>query len=115
MTDSRRNSPRASVSQRRGSLRLPYGGEVAGVRHVHGTDISAIYEGDPISFEVDAQNPVDRDALAVMHNGRPIGYVNRALRSTFSNWLRGHHVSANVERQNGKPDRPLIFVRVSVE
>ena len=89
--------------------------EVAGVRPVHGADISAIHEGDPISFEVDAQNPVDRDALAVMHNGRPIGYVNRALRSTFYGWLHHHHVSANVERQNGKPDRPLIFVRVSVE
>lgn len=89
--------------------------EVAGVRHVNGIDISAIHEGDPISFEVDAQNPVDRDALAVMHNGRPIGYVNRALRNTFYGWLHDHHVSAKVERQNGKPDRPLVFVRVSVE
>lgn len=89
--------------------------EVAGVRHVIGTDISAINVGDPISFTVDSQNPVDQDALSVVHNGRSIGYVNRALRSTFHDWLKGHRVHASVERQNGKPDRPLIFVRVSVE
>ena len=89
--------------------------EVAGVRHVIGTDISTINVGDTISFSVDPENPVDHDALSVVHNGRSIGYVNRALRRTLSNWISSHNVSASVDRQNGKPDRPLIFVRVSVE
>jgi hypothetical protein len=88
--------------------------EVAGLRHVIGSDVAAIRDGDPVSFEMDVENPVDQDALAVVHQGRRIGYVNRTLRQTFRRWLSGHIVQARVERQNGKPERPLVFIRVSV-
>ena len=88
--------------------------EVAGLRHVIGSDVASIRDGDPVSFEMDAENPVDQDALAVVHQGRRIGYVNRTLRQTFRRWLSGHIVQARVERQNGKPERPLVFIRVSV-
>lgn len=88
--------------------------EVAGLRHVIGNDISAIHDGDPVSFESDPDNQVDRDALVVVHQGRRIGYVNRALKESFHHWLDSHRISAVVERQNGKPERPLVFVRVSV-
>lgn len=89
--------------------------EVAGLRHVIGTETSNIQDGDPITFDVDSHNPVDQDALTVLHQGRRIGYVNRALKETFHQWLSAHTVHAVVERQNGKPERPLVFVRVSVD
>ncbi len=88
--------------------------EVAGLRHVLGTDVSSIRLGDAVTFEVDQGNPVDNDALCVMHQGRKIGYVNRALRTTFHRWLRLHHVSATVEKLNGKPEHPVVYVRISV-
>jgi hypothetical protein len=71
-------------------------------------------EGDTVTFELDRENPVDSDALAVVHNGARIGYVNRAMRGTFHHWLRCHRVAAVIDRKNGKPDRPLLYVRVSV-
>jgi hypothetical protein len=88
--------------------------EVAGLRHVIGTDVSAIHDGDPVSFEEDPINQIDQDALVVVHQGRRIGYVNRALRESFHHWLAAHRVTGVIERQNGKPERPLVFVRISV-
>lgn len=88
--------------------------EIAGLRHVIGGDITSIHDGDPVTFEVDSGNPIDQDALAVVHYGRRIGYVNRAFKNTFHRWLEAHTIKAVVERQNGKPERPLVYIRVSV-
>lgn len=88
--------------------------EVVGVRHVNGFDVSHVKNGDNVIFKADADNPVDRDAVAVYLKGKHLGYVNRAMRSVFSDWLRLHSVSAHVERINGKPERPVIYLRVTV-
>jgi hypothetical protein len=32
----------------------------------------------------------------------------------FYRWLQSGRMTATIERQNGMPNRPLIFVRVSV-
>ena len=88
--------------------------EVAGLRHVCNKGIENIHVGDLVTFETDATNPVDADALVVVHQGQNIGYVNRAIKNNFRGWLQAHHVAALVERMNGKPERPLVYVRVSV-
>ncbi|MBI5919053.1 MAG: hypothetical protein HY849_06735 [Nitrosomonadales bacterium] len=89
--------------------------EVAGLRHVFRGSVSEnIHVGDPVHFEIDSQNPVDADALVVVCAGQRIGYVNRVIKSTFHNWLKSHQVVATVERLNGKPTRPLVYIRVSV-
>lgn len=88
--------------------------EVAGLRHVYGIGIENIQIDDEVTFEIDTANPVDADAVAVVHHGRRIGYVNRVMRNIFHHWLQFHHVNASVERLNGKPGRPLVYVRVSV-
>jgi hypothetical protein len=88
--------------------------EVAGLRHTYYGGIESIRLGDEITFVIDAENPIDSDALAVIHQGHRIGYVNRALKNTFHHWLQSHHVVASVERLNGKPERPLVYVKVSV-
>lgn len=88
--------------------------EVAGLRYVYFQSMNNIQVGDLITFEIEAGNPVDPDALAVMHKGHQIGYVNRAMKNNFHGWLRDHHITATVERINGKPERPLVYVRVSV-
>lgn len=88
--------------------------EIAGFRHVAGTDTANLTVGDPVGFAVDQSNPVDQDALAIEHNGVRIGYVNRALRDIFSKWLQNRAITATIERINGKPERPLVYLRVSV-
>ncbi len=88
--------------------------EVAGLRHVFKGDPSSIHPGDAVHFALDPENPVDSDAVAIMWQGQRLGFINRALRSAFVVWLRERTVSAHVERVNGKPERPLVFVRVSV-
>lgn len=88
--------------------------EVAGLRHIFGTDISFIQVGDPVEFVVDHDNPVEQDALLVICHGQNIGYVNRAFRETLHRWLRQYHVSVTIEKLNGKPERPLVYVRISV-
>lgn len=87
--------------------------EVAGFRHAPGAKVENLTVGDQISFAIDEGNPVDQDAIAVIHNGTQVGYVNRAMRSTFRNWLDTRNVTATIERLNGKPERPLVYVRVT--
>lgn len=88
--------------------------EIAGFRHVVGTDTTNLRAGDTVGFAVDQSNPVDQDALAIEHDGVRIGYVNRVLKDTVSKWLQSRQVTAVIERINGKPDRPLVYLRVSV-
>jgi hypothetical protein len=88
--------------------------EVAGLRHVYNGSIADIRNGDVVSFQAEPSNPVDSDALAVVHAGHVIGYVTRTMRSSFHNWLGSKTLLATVERQNGKPERPLIYLRISV-
>lgn len=88
--------------------------EVAGTRHVLEGALSDLRVGDPVSIQPDPGNLVESDALAVLHHGQRIGYVNRALKGMFYRWLQSGRMTAMIERQNGKANRPLVFVRVSV-
>jgi hypothetical protein len=88
--------------------------EVAGLRHVYSGSTANIRNGDVVSFQAEPSNPVDSDALAVLHAGRVIGYVTRTMRSSFHAWLGSRKLLAIVERQNGKSERPLIYLRISV-
>lgn len=88
--------------------------EVAGTRHVMQGPLSDLRVGDPVSIQPDPDNPVESDALVVLHEGQRIGFVNRALKGMFRRWMQSGRMTVTIERQNGKPKRPLIFVRVSV-
>jgi len=86
--------------------------ELAGVRHVRGLNLSDVRVGDEVQFAVDRENPVDRDGVYVVHHGKPLGYVNRVLRHRLAKWASTGQLSAKIERLNGKPDRPLVYVRL---
>ncbi|SFI30290.1 hypothetical protein [Nitrosomonas sp. Nm34] len=87
--------------------------EVAGIRHTSCLDVSNIHLDDPVEFAVDQNNPVDQDALLVICQGQKIGYVNRAFRASLHHWLRQYHVSAAIEKLNGKSEHPLVYVRIN--
>lgn len=88
--------------------------EVAGMRHCI-PDAAALSLGDAVDFAFDFSNPVDSDAIAILHKGTRIGYVNRALRGVFQHWLNLGKITARIERINGKPERPLVYLYVSVK
>ncbi len=89
--------------------------EVAGLRHVFQGDVARdIAVGDQLSFVIEEGNPVDQNAILVVCRNQNIGYVNRAMRDTFHYWLTHCNIRATVERINGKPERPLVYVRISV-
>ena len=87
--------------------------EVAGARHVFAGDLMDIRIGDPVELRLEPLNPVDEDAIALYHHEVKLGYVNRAMRSTFLNWLEHGQLEGAIERLNGKPERPLIYVRIA--
>lgn len=88
--------------------------EVAGLRHTFQGDLESIRDGDRVAFEPEPSNSKDPNALLITHGDRHLGYVNRVLVATVRGWLARHNVAATVERINGKPHRPLVYVRVSV-
>lgn len=97
-----------------GAVPCDYIMEIAGFRHAPDASAENLAVGDAVSFAVDSSNPVDQDAIGIFHGGVRVGYVNRALKDSFRRWLDSHHVAATVERMNGKPERPLIYLRVAV-
>jgi hypothetical protein len=89
--------------------------EVAGFRHQDGVALGDIYAGDPVVLKPEPENLYDTNAIAVFHNGKKIGHIDRAQAPSFKSWLRkGYKINATVERINGKPGRPLVYVFVSV-
>lgn len=88
--------------------------EVAGVRHVAGANASQIKVGDALTLARASLNPVDPDAIHVLRDGHPIGFINRAIRLSFNEWMKTHDISMTVDRLNGTPDRPMVYAWVRV-
>lgn len=87
--------------------------EVAGVRHQEaGTD--GLKLGDPVRLIPEPNNPVDPEAIAVEHRGGCIGYIPKPYCSAMADWLRACAVEATIERINGKPERPMVYLFVKV-
>ena len=88
--------------------------EVAGPRHVFAGDPSSIRPGDAVELIRDPDNPIEASAIYVRWNGQRLGFLNRALLTTVHRWLEQHQVTARVDRINGRPSRPLVYVRIEV-
>lgn len=87
--------------------------EVAGVRH-NCVNTEQLAKGDEVKLFKELDNPVEPGAIAVLHNDQRIGYVNRAFMHTVAAWLESKKIRAIIERKNGKPDRPLIYIRLLI-
>lgn len=96
--------------------------EVAGFRHEPNADVSAAHPCDEVALVVEDDNPHDTNAVAIFHTdtsnpdcrSERIGYVNRAMTSIVRTWMTDRKVTAKIERVNGKPHRPLMYIRLSV-
>lgn len=87
--------------------------EIAGFRHQN-VSTSLVAVGDEVQFVPEPTNPADPDAIAIHHSTGLIGYVARPYLSVVATWLRSRAVHAAIERINGKPERPLIYIFLKV-
>ena len=87
--------------------------EACGFRY-QGIDVSSVEVGQPVDFVADATNRHDRNAVAMFIGERRIGYINRVLAPTVLTWLRSRRVTGSVDRINGRPDRPMVYVFLEV-
>lgn len=89
--------------------------EVAGFRYQKAVPSDDIHMGDPVTFKVEPDNVHDQHAIAIFYRGSKIGYVDRARATSFHLWLsKGLALNGTIERINGKPERPLVYIYVAV-
>lgn len=88
--------------------------EIAGFRHQTDISLDQIAVGQKVTFLPDPENVTDDQAIAVFHELGRIGFVPRPYCSSMHGWLARHRVDAQIERINGKTDRPLIYLFVQV-
>lgn len=89
--------------------------EVAGLSH-HISDLGELKIGASVSFFKEKCNAVTQEkAIEIIVDGRRIGYVNRGLMPTFWSWIESNRlVGAWIEKLNGSPSRPAVYVYVEV-
>jgi HIRAN domain len=89
--------------------------EIAGFRHQTEVKASALVLDEPVSFIPEPNNQHDRNAISICYRKQHIGYISRAHTHAFHNWInQGYALEATIERINGKPERPLIYLFVKV-
>lgn len=87
--------------------------EVAGFRRQEVSAV-AVATGDPVRLVLEPDNPMHAEAIAIHHASGRIGYVPRPYCAAFGRWLKNHVVDAHIDRINGRPERPLVYLFVAV-
>jgi HIRAN domain len=90
--------------------------EVAGTRYAlseSGLDtLPAVGAETQWQLRAETDNPKDPKALAVYADAQKIGYLPRPYAAVVSDWMNTRRVSIAFERTNGKPARPLVYLRL---
>ncbi len=85
--------------------------EVAGFRHEAEIPAEDVQIGEQVQFIPQPDNRYDSQAIGIELNGRKLGYVDRGRLTLFHRHLKaGHHISGEIARKNGTPERPLIYI-----
>lgn len=87
--------------------------EVAGFRY-QGISVKELAIGAEVQFYPEPENSIDPLAIVIKYNDRRIGYVSKPFISAMRKWIMNYHVDATIERLNGKPERPLVYLLVTV-
>lgn len=85
--------------------------EVAGINHHIDSD-TYIPESAVVVFEKDPENIHDPSAVKVIHEGKHIGFINKALAPSFSKLMDSGVVSGSVIRFSKNKGKPRLLVLV---
>jgi hypothetical protein len=88
--------------------------EVAGFRYATRVALESLHPGDEVGFVPEPDNSFDSNALAVEVRGQKIGYVPKQQACAVSKLLKAGYFKAQIERINGSPERPLVFLFAEV-
>lgn len=89
--------------------------EVAGTRHQNDVDLSSVSAEDQVSLLAEPMNKFDPDAIEVIHGkGGRLGYIPKPYCQTLRPWIDDGHLTASIQKLNGRPDRRLVYLRISV-
>lgn len=90
--------------------------EAAGYRHLQNQNKITIQMGQPISFTKEFNNITQEEAIRINVDGMHIGYVNRGLIPTFLDWMKNNRIEgAWVEKINGNPGKPAIYLYIKIQ
>jgi hypothetical protein len=70
--------------------------------------------GESIVLDPEPDNKYDPNAIRVLARGKNIGYINRIQAPGFHHWLETGHVKAVIDRKNGDPERPQVYLFIEV-
>lgn len=88
--------------------------EVVGHRHYAAECDLTNSVGTVVQFYAEPDNPNDPNAVAVTRRGQKLGYINRFQARSFLVWIAEHRVTATIERLNGEPGHPRVYLFVKV-
>jgi hypothetical protein len=88
--------------------------EIAGFRYYAKYLGDRLRIGAKVDVSAEPENEHDPNAVKFSIDGTTMGYVNRLQTSAFNQWLKTATICAVVERINGKPERPRVFLFVRV-
>lgn len=88
--------------------------EVAGFRYQNNVSVDELNVGDDVELIRDIENVYDKNAIAIYFKKKKIGHIPKPLVSKMNFWIENNTVEAKIERLNGKPERPLIYLFVKV-
>lgn len=89
--------------------------EVAGTRHQNGVEVDSVSINDQVLLQPEPKNAYDPGAIEVIHSevGR-LGYIPKPYCNSLRHWIDSKHLTASVQKLNGRPDRRLAYLRISV-
>lgn len=89
--------------------------EVAGTRHQDDIQLDSVAVGDSIELRPEPTNKFDPNAIEVLHSsGGRLGYVPKPYCEMLRLWIEEGRLSASIQKLNGRPDRRLVYLRISV-
>jgi hypothetical protein len=88
--------------------------EVAGFRYREEQQRENVRVGCPVSLVPEPTNCHDPHAVAVHLSGQTIGYINRLQAPAFLRLLADCRIEAWIERVNGKPSHPRLFIFIQI-
>jgi hypothetical protein len=88
--------------------------EVAGFRYYAKDLGDRVWVGAQVEVSAEPENKHDPKAVRFSIDGMTMGYVNRLQTDAFNQWLKSATIDAVIERINGKPERPRVFLFVRI-
>lgn len=83
--------------------------ELAGTRYLN-VDTQILQLNLPITFELDAHNKFDADAIKAFCSGQHIGFIPKPYSKALRPFISANKIKSTIIKLNGKPDRPLIYI-----